>query len=472
MLGANRPEQLLGRPVLELVQSADQKKIEQRKQLVDAGQKVPPTQIHARRLDGGEVFLEAASIPLIYRGQPAIQTVYRDVTAKLRLEEQFRQAQKMEAIGQLAGGVAHDFNNLLGVIIGYSDLLLGTVPAKDAGREKIEKIRNAGEAAAALTRQLLAFSRRQVLEPQVLNLNHVVVDTQSMLRRVIGENIEITTRLDPGLRRIHVDPVQLEQVILNLAINARDAMPQGGRLIIETSNAELDEAYARKHPVVQPGSFILLAVSDTGMGMDRETLARIFEPFFTTKERGKGTGLGLSTVYGIVKQSGGFIWAYSEPGQGATFKIYLPRVDRPAAPSRSLPHPQAETRGSGTILLVEDEEPLRELIREMLEGAGYSVKAAGTPEEALRLAECDSGNLDLLLTDVILPGMSGRQLAEAVVRLKPGVRVLFMSGYADDIIGRYGVLDSEFEFLEKPFHRDQLRRKIREMLDAPRPAGA
>jgi PAS domain S-box-containing protein len=471
MLGAERPDELLGRSVLDLVQPADQAKIEGRKHLVEAGEKVPPALIRALRLDGAEAFLEAASIPITYRGQPAIQTVFRDVTAKLQLEEQFRQAQKMEAIGQLAGGVAHDFNNLLGVIIGYSDLMLGTVPADDPDCERIEKIRNAGEAAASLTRQLLAFSRRQVLEPRVLDLNKVVDETHSMLRRVIGENIEIRTRLGSGLGRIHVDPVQLEQVILNLAINARDAMPEGGRLTIETSNAEMDEAYARKHPVVQPGSFVLLTVSDTGVGMDKETLARVFEPFFTTKERGKGTGLGLSTVYGIVKQSGGFVWAYSEPGQGATFKVYLPRVDQLTTAS-SLPHAQVEARGSETILLVEDEEPLREMIREMLEGAGYAIVSAGTPEEALRLAERYSSRLDLLLTDVILPGMSGRELAEAVLRMKHGVRVLFMSGYADDIIGRHGVLDPEFGFLEKPFHGDELRRKVRDLLDASSTTGA
>ena len=385
----------------------------------------------------GEVrWYETIKVPFVAgEGQsPQVLGVATDITERKRVEEaleqseeQLRQAQKMDAIGQLAGGVAHDFNNLLTVINGCSSALLQRVAGHEALSGPVAEIARAGQRAAALTYQLLAFSRRQVLTPEVLDLNAVAADSEKLLRRLIGEDIELVTVLRPALGSVRVDPGQLQQVILNLAVNARDAMPQGGTLTIETAKAELDEAYARDHPGVEPGQYVMLAVSDTGCGMDAATRSRIFEPFFTTKEPGKGTGLGLATVYGIVKQSGGHVWVYSEPGLGTTFKIYLPRVAAAAeAPARpSLPEPAPG--GSETIRLVEDEDQVRALVRGVLEEAGYRVLVAGRGDEALRVAAEHVGPLDLLLTDVVMPGMSGRELAARLSGRRADLRVLYMS---------------------------------------------
>jgi len=389
-----------------------------------------------------------------------------DISDRKRLEEQLRQAQKMEAIGRLAGGIAHDFNNLLTVITGYGQILFGELRSNDPLRSNVEEINKAGERAVALTRQLLAFSRKQVLAPKVLDLNAVVTNMESLLRRLIGEDISLRAALAPSLSCVKADPGQIEQVIMNLAVNARDAMPQGGRLTIETANADLDESYAEERFSVRPGPYVMLAVSDTGSGMDAETQAHIFEPFFTTKGQGKGTGLGLSTVYGIVKQSGGYIWVYSEPGRGTTFKIYLPRVDAQAEALEPHSPRQESLQGTETILLVEDEERVRRLARTILAGHGYSVLEASNGVEALRIGERHGSAIHLLVTDVVMPEMSGRELAGRLIARHPDMKVLFMSGYTDDTILRHGVLEAGIPFLQKPFTPSTLARKVREMLDA------
>ena len=400
----------------------------------------------------------------------AFTHIIKDITGRKSMEEQFLQAQKMEAVGRLAGGVAHDFNNLLTAIMGYSELALDALPEDHPEHNHIEEIRNAGERAAALTRQLLAFSRKQIFEPEVLCLNEVVSGMTKMLRRMIPEDVELVAVLDPGLDRVKLDPTQMEQVLLNLAVNARDAMPKGGKLTLETANAELDLAYSRSHPEVQPGKYVMLAVSDTGCGMDEATQARIFEPFFTTKEKSKGTGLGLSTVYGIVKQSGGSIFVYSEPGKGTAFKIYLPRVEEvpgergPAVEKRPVP---ALPQGAETVLVAEDDETLRRLIYEILQSSGYAVLEAGRGEEALRLAGEHAGPIHLLITDMVMPGMGGREVAGRLAALRPGTRVLYVSGYTDDAVVRHGVLESGVAFLQKPFVPEALLRKVREVLDGP-----
>jgi PAS domain S-box-containing protein len=393
-----------------------------------------------------------------------------DITEHKNLEAQLHQAQKMEAIGRMAGGVAHDFNNLLTAITGYCELLLSDMDAQDLRRSDVEEIKKAADRAAALTRQLLAFSRRQLLAPQVLDLNVVMANMDKMLRRMIGEDIDLVTLLDPALGRVKADPGQIEQVLMNLAINARDAMPQGGKLTIETANVDLDETYARRHIAVSPGPYVMLAVSDTGHGMDEETKSHIFEPFFTTKEPGKGTGLGLSTVYGIVKQSGGDIYVYSEPGHGTTFKIYLPRVDASAEASAAAQAASNPVSGSETILLVEDDEGVQELIRRILERNGYTVLAARRGDEAVQIAEQHAAPIDLLVTDVVMPEMSGRELVKRLMALRPTVKVLYISGYADSAIVRHGVLEADATFLQKPFTPDELARKVRAALEAGTPA--
>jgi len=390
-----------------------------------------------------------------------------DRTENRRLEEQLRQSQKVEAIGRLAGGIAHDFNNLLTAIVGYSDLALTNLGEDSPLSADIIEIRKAGQRAATLTRQLLAFSRKQVLQPIVLDLNDVVSNTDKMLRRLIGEDIELVTLLGKDLGCVRADPGQIEQIILNLTLNARDAMLQGGKLTIETANVELDEAYARRHIAVEPGSYVMLAVSDNGLGMDAETQEHLFEPFFTTKEVGKGTGLGLSTVYGIVKQSCGNISVHSEPRKGTLFQIYFPRVHEAAEvweqPRKSDPE---RLTGTETVLLVEDQGIVRNLVRHVLERREYTVLEASHGEEALQLANRHEGSIHLLVTDVVLPRMSGRQLAERIAALRPEVRVLYMSGYTDDAIVHHGVLDPGISFLQKPFTPDALARKIREILDS------
>jgi two-component system, cell cycle sensor histidine kinase and response regulator CckA len=387
--------------------------------------------------------------------------------ALARTEEQFLQSQKMEAVGRLAGGVAHDFNNLLSVILGYGEILLSDSQVDEAARADIREITRAGERAADLTRQLLAFSRQQVLAPTVLDLNAVLAGMGSMLVRLLGEDVELRTLPGAALGRVLVDPGQIEQVILNLVVNARDAMPRGGSLTIETANVELDAGYSTEHPGANPGPHVLLAVSDTGTGMDAETRARIFEPFFTTKEKGKGTGLGLSTVFGIVRQSGGTVWVYSEPGHGTTFKIYLPRTQDDRRPSVPAPAPDPSPRGTETILLTEDDTALRVLARVALVRLGYQVLEAADADEALLLAARYSGPIHLLLTDVVMPKVSGRELAERLAAVRPDTRVLFMSGYTDDTVVRHGVLAAGIAFLQKPITPQSLARKVREVLDAP-----
>ena len=395
-------------------------------------------------------------------GQKCILAIFKDVTEQKLLEQQLRQAQKMEAVGLLSGGIAHDFNNLLGVILGYSEILEMSLDQGSKLRKNAEAIKKAGQRAASLTRQLLAFSRQQVLEPKVMSLNTVVADTEEMLRRLIGEHIELTTGLAPDLGEVKADPGQIAQVLINLAVNARDAMPEGGKLIIETQNIQLDEEYALRHPPTVPGDYVMLTATDTGVGMDAQTQARIFEPFFTTKELGKGTGLGLATVYGVVKQSGGYIWVYSEPGLGATFRVYLPRVDAAvpgARPSEIVP---GAFRGSETILLVEDEGSLRTLTRTLLEESGYTVLEADGGNQAMEVARQHPGPIHLLLTDMVMPGMNGRAVAEKLMSARPDLRVIYMSGYAG--FSPNSALDSDTIFLSKPITRDALLRKLNEVL--------
>ena len=384
-------------------------------------------------------------------------------------EDQLRQAQKLEAIGRLAGGVAHDFNNLLTVISGHAQLMLAAVDPADPLVSGLRHILGCADRAAALTRQLLAFGRKQVLEPRNLDLNGILSGIERMLRRIIGEDVDFTCRPAPDLWTVYVDPGQVEQVILNLVVNARDAMPQGGRLVIETANAVLDGHYVRTHPDVRPGEYAMLAVSDSGCGMTPETLARLFEPFFTTKPRGRGTGLGLATAYGIVKQSGGYIWPYSEPGRGATFKVYLPRVPEPAESITAAPHPSPHRGGTETVLVVEDDDGVRELVARVLSANGYRVIQAENAGAALLACEQQPEDVALVLTDVVMPQMGGRQLIERLQAIRPGILPLYMSGYADNAVGHHGRLDPGTAFLQKPFSPGRLLSKVRDVIDAAKP---
>lgn len=391
--------------------------------------------------------------------------IAQDVTAQRILQEQFLQSQKMEMVGQLASGLAHDFNNLLSVILGYSELLQPRLEAAGVNQSAVSEIRKAAERATRLTRQLLAFSRKQVMQPKVLDLNTVVADMEEMMRRLIGEHIKLQARPGVNLEAVKADPGQMEQVLLNLAVNARDAMPEGGVLTIETANVELDEAYARTNPGMKPGQYVLVAVSDTGMGMDEETLLHIFEPFFTTKGVGKGTGLGLATVYGIIKQSGGYLWVHSEPGKGTTFKVYLPVAEEIEEGDVTTSLPEPATGGAETILLVEDEKAVRELSRKMLEKSGYAVLGAADGKEALEIAKTYQGDIHILISDVIMPEMSGTELAEATRMLRPEMKVLFVSGYTDERLLPQGEMVGELPFLQKPFTLGTLSQKVRETLD-------
>ena len=434
---------------------------------VRGGEFVPPFETVRRRKDGTEVHVSVSMSPIRERDGriTGASLICRDVSERKRLEQQVLQAQKMEAIGQLAGGVAHDFNNLLTVINGYSDLLLNHLPPGDPMRHLLTEIYRAGERAGALTRQLLAFSRKQVLEPKVLDLNAVITDTENLLRRLIGEDIILTFVPSPTAGRVKVDPGQLEQVLMNLAVNSRDAMPQGGRITIETRGLTLEENSTPSQPDGLVGDFAMLAFSDTGCGMDEATRAHIFEPFFTTKGPDKGTGLGLATVYGIVKQSGGGIEVSSELGHGTTFKIYFPQVLEPVSAGRSFPDVRIMPQGRETVLLVEDEDSVRSVARHVLWSSGYTVLEASDGQKALQLVAGHKGPIDLLLSDVVMPHVGGRQLVDHLKALRPGIKVLFMSGYTDDAVVRHGVVEANYAFLQKPFTPTILAQKVRAVLD-------
>ncbi len=466
MYGFKEARDLVGTRLAELHNVNDPTNREQIRSFIRAGYRVSDSETREHDREGRpRVFLNNV-VGFVEDGHLVrVWGTQRDVTDQRHLEEQFRQSQKMEAVGQLAGGIAHDFNNLLTAILGNTQLLLRELPPGDSKRGDVEEIRKASERAASLTRQLLAYSRRQMLQPVVLDLNVVVAEMDKLLRRLIGEHIALVTVLAPDLGRVKADPNQLEQVIVNLAVNARDAMPEGGKLTIETANVDLDEAFARAHLGSVPGAYAMFALTDTGSGMDATVRAHLFEPFFTTKEVGKGTGLGLATVYGIVKQSDGYISVYSEPGHGSSFKIYLPRI---ATPARAAAGPQkgGPARGTETVLVVEDEPAVLSLSRRALEAQGYVVLAASDAASALRVVERHGGMIHLLLTDVVMPGLSGRELADQLAGQRPGIRVLYMSGYPGDAVVQHGTLPSGSAFLQKPFSPDGLARKVRDLLDA------
>ncbi len=418
-----------------------------------------------RRKDGREIWVSDTAVVVRGSGShPVMEGIIVDITERKLLETQLQQSRKMEAVGRLAGGIAHDFNNLLTIITGYTDMALSRLSVPAELRADIERIEHAADRAAALVRQLLAFSRKQVLQPKTLDLNAIVLNMDKLLRRLIDDNIEMRTKVQEDLGKVKADPAQIEQVIMNLVVNARDAMPKGGRLVLETSNAELDADYAVEHMTVKPGSYVMLAVSDMGVGMDEETIAHIFEPFFTTKEGGRGTGLGLSTVYGIVKQSGGYIWVYSEPGKGSTFKVYLPRVEETAEEPEGKTVPFTEQRGTETILLVEDEEAVRDLVQTILAGHGYEVIVARDPQHAEEVAAKFPGDVHLLLTDVVMPGTSGRELAARIMAKRPAIHVLYMSGYTENVVTSGGLLEEGLAFLQKPFSPAVLIQKVHEVL--------
>ncbi|MFZ0924190.1 MAG: PAS domain S-box protein [Candidatus Acidiferrales bacterium] len=456
-----KPQETVGKSLYEYFQTDDRSFV--------------PIAAHRRALNGESVtfHVEWGSGSYACHAEPlrdgngvavGVISMALDITDRKQLEAQLRQAQKMEAVGRLAGGIAHDFNNLLMVIQGYTELLLDRLGGEHPLRRNAEQIHDASQRAAGLTRQLLAFSRKQMLDPQVLNVQDVVSDMEKMLRRLIGEDIELVTMNTRELWWVRADRSQVEQVLLNLAVNSRDAMPNGGKLTIETANVELDSSYSRQ-AVVEPGQYVMLAVSDTGTGMDASTQAHVFEPFFTTKEKGKGTGLGLATVYGIVKQSGGYIWVYSEAGKGATFKVYLPRVSGEDQAASKKVDAKVSKHGCETILLVEDEKGVRDLAREYLVQEGYHVLEAQNAEDALKLARTHAGEIQLLFTDVVMAGKSGRQLAEEMQKLRPGIRVLYMSGYTDEAIVHHGLLGRGMVLLQKPFTLNSLALKILETLD-------
>jgi len=463
------PEALVGKTDADF--NANREEVENflrddREVMTTLQKKFIPEELVSNAKTGETRWFHTVKVPLVSPDGKARQVlgVATDITQHRNLESQLRQSQKMEAIGKLAGGVAHDFNNLLTSILGYSDLVLEQLGQDNPLREDVTEIKKAGERAAALTRQLLAFSRKQILKPVVVDINAVVANIEKMLRRLIGENIDLKTTLDPSLGSVKADPGQIEQVILNLAVNARDAMSNGGRLTIETANVLLDENYTHDHVGSRAGRHVMLAVSDSGHGMDAETRAHIFEPFFTTKELGKGTGLGLSTVYGIVKQSDGYISVYSEQGKGTSFKVYLPRVDEVAArpaPKEAL----APSRSSETILLVEDEDGVRALARRVLETNGYTVLEACDGETAVQIAGAQSGAIHLMLTDALMPGITGPELARRVCASRPGMKVIFMSGYTDEAVVRHGLVAGGTDFIQKPFEFEALARKVRAVLD-------
>jgi len=431
-------------------------------------------EVEWRRKDGTLALARSSGRLVKNQGEEGdyFEVFAEDVTEQRLLERQLRVAQKMEAIGRLSGGIAHDFNNLLGVIIGYSQILKRKLGISDGLFEHAEEIEKAGQRAASLTRQLLAFSRQQVLAPAVLNLNTLLSDMGKMLPRLIGEDIELALKLDPAIGRVKADQSQVEQVLMNLAVNARDALPQGGKLTIETANVTLDDAYTRHHPGSRAGDFVMLSVTDTGIGMSADTLAHLFEPFFTTKARGKGTGLGLATVYGVVKQSGGYIWVDSELGKGSSFKVYLPRIEEEVGEAKAPAAPIETLQGAETLLLVEDADALRKLAQTLLVEHGFRVISAANGAEALQVVEKHHAPIDLLLTDVIMPGMNGKMLAERLGQIQAGVKVLYMSGYTDSSIADHGVLDAGTHLLHKPFTEETLIQKVREVLDEGKRGGS
>jgi PAS domain S-box-containing protein len=470
MFGYDSPDDLLGRETDELAAPEERPALLARRAACLRGDAISPYhEWQGLRRDGTRVWVQSTVTAISWNGRPALLSSRVDITERKHLEEQLRQAQKMEAVGRLAGGIAHDFNNLLTIITGYSDLMLRELSPLDPSREPVQQIHRAGERAAALTRQLLAFSRKQVLAPVPLHLNTVVRDMEKMLRRTIGEDVELVTHLEPDLGKVLADPGQIEQVILNLAVNSRDAMPNGGRLTLGTSQVHVELLSPEGVPELAPGEYVELLVRDTGCGMDERTQARIFEPFFTTKEVGKGTGLGLATVYGIVTQSNGHITVESRVGQGTTFRVYLPRV----AASGNSAHGESPgtdcRRGRETVLLVEDEEWVRTVIRHALRLQGYTVLAASHGDEALALAKHHQGPIHLLVTDVVMPRMNGRELAERIADIRPALKVLYVSGHTDDAVLRHGVLNQGTPFLSKPFTPSALGRKVREVLDQPEP---
>ena len=459
-------DEIIGRTTTEITIYAEPGERDRLRRILEEHGNIRNVEVR-RRVKHGEVRTALTSSEIItLDGERCILTTTNDITERKQLEEQLRQSQKMEAVGRLAGGVAHDFNNLLTAIIGFSELAATRLKQGDPVHGLIEEVMKAGRRAAELTNQLLAFSRRQILQPRVFNLNDAIADISRMLQRLIGEDVELRLSLDKGIGSVKVDPGQVEQIIINLAVNAREAMQKGGKVTIETRAVELDESYAAQHVDVQPGAYVMLAVTDTGTGMDAETRSRIFEPFFTTKGKYGGSGLGLATVYGIVKQSGGHIWVYSEPGTGTIFKIYLPRIDQ-ATETRETPAIARESlQGSETVLVVEDEELVRNLACQVLQVNGYTVLNASDATEALLKYEQYQGRLDLLITDVVMPRASGPELARRLASSRPQMKVLYMSGYADDAIVHHGILDPGTSFLQKPFTPDALAGKVRAVLDA------
>lgn len=466
-----QPQNLKGKNILELVFPEDRPVLQKEIARIAAGEAPPAAALEFRLVHAGkqEVWVESFGffeLEAEKRPGAAAQMAIasRDISNRRLLENSLRQAQKMEAVGLLAGGVAHDFNNLLTVINGYSDMLLARLNDDHALASPVKQIQQAGQRAASLTRQLLAFSRKQLLNPEAINMNNLTKNMEKMLRRLIREDIELITEYDPGLKMVLADPGQVEQVILNLVINACDAMPDGGRITIETKNVYMSDQYVQEHPGTQSGEHVMIAISDTGSGMDAETRERIFEPFFTTKEKGKGTGLGLSTVYGIVKQSNGNIWVYSEPGQGTVFKVYLPAV-RVQHKNSVRSSRQKEYRGNETILLIEDDAAVREMTRMGLSGLGYRILEAADGAQALNIIEQNKDFIQLILTDVVMPNMNGRQVADSLATTVPHIKMLFMSGYTDNAIVRHGILEKDINFIQKPFTTVSLARKIREILE-------
>jgi PAS domain S-box-containing protein len=473
------PEEALALNITQIVAPEDLPRAREMLRRKLAGEKVTAYEMEIVAKDGHRIAIEVNTRLVMQDGVPVgVQGIARDITGRKQMEkalreseEQLRQSQKMEAIGQLAGGVAHDFNNLLTAINGYSSLALKRLGENHPIQSYLEEIQKAGDRAANLTRQLLAFGRKQLLQPLLLNLNDVVRDVHKLLKRLIGEDVQLVAKLTPDLQRIKADPGQVEQVLVNLVVNARDAMPRGGTITIETSNVELDTFYTSKHADITPGRYVMLAVSDTGTGMDHDTQERIFEPFFTTKEKGKGTGLGLSTVYGIVRQSGGNVWVYSEPGKGTTFKVYLPQSVNEVEPPVT-PEPESTMRsGTETVLLVEDEDMVRDLAIQLLKEGGYNVLEASGGEEALGICKEHTAPIDLLITDVVMPKMSGKDVADQLKTIHPETKVLFMSGYTDEAIVHHGIVDPDIAFLQKPFSEKALAQKIREVLDESRNSG-